>query len=55
MNSKLNYNNLPIDSEGTESDQISKYTIDIKNFESLHIKKLRKLFKLILNKNVRGC
>jgi hypothetical protein len=27
MNSKLNYNNLPIDSEGTESDQISKYTI----------------------------
>jgi hypothetical protein len=27
MNSNLNYNNLPIDTEGTETDQISKYTI----------------------------
>ena len=27
MNSNLNYNNLPIDTEGIETDQISKYTI----------------------------
>jgi hypothetical protein len=53
MNSNLNYNNLPIDTEGTETYQISKYTIKqskdrLDKLSNLLIQHLGKNWKVIL-------